>query len=990
MVLQSFDAVFKAVEVLPTAPLFYERVSSLLARRDLQIDKNILDIALEEFDDLSKRLDNTQIQESCSVRNVLKARLIATALVRDDGEIDFELARQLISRFKANLYSLSPGREPDSIRDEHIVKVLELLVGSKELSRLIKNLSRPVSNRLAEEVIRDTLLVPANIAISDVHVRRACLAAWLTYLRQSLGSCFATAPSIVIQTEQPQLFLRDLDEMMNTGRMRRTFGGVEYSVPMSTTWGNGDLKKPLILQRDLQYNENKIWMSPGLIAALDAVHVFDGKEGKEIPTKEKIRLLHKLLEKSVDHFEKRDSCLLTSAEEILRFLLLEHHKIRQKDVEDFLNRPKSMIHSGLMMHVPRTSKQAKAKGDPVQAFLKDFEVAKTAFKALADSALLKSWEFTVASFAEIKLEFARFNLYTSLGINFDDAGGIGECLYKIVSQKIEQANIYLKEKEEEYEQVAAQMRYLESRVRQASTEKEVEWIKVEYQSRQAELYHIEQFGQVVHEKATILSRLNEYLIQQFDKKFCDYFQEIYDADIHDVFAGPFDDSPAGFRLLFKHGRSNPSQWTRIHSLSEFVEALVSFFTIVEQELSQAKEIKGAEADFSAIITQLVTHVRSETFLESAFYRMARAHDAPLIAKPLQNLDKVEKKPWVYTSGGSMSTLVSAYFKSDEKPFEVNRWVETETELFAFLLDTLKQLPEQISRPYLENSQKSMLMHSPTHAFLLKPGLGQFKEGWQSDEMYTYSWIKHKVVEPALEFYKTLDIEEEMAHDIAQELYQKIPHDFRPRFKQVFSNFPYRLTVPHFSDHMMNAFYTDRGLRGPYGPIISKEMLDEIIYSHVPYTAVDLAKNKLYEVFSRIFSKEKRLLERSQVVLEHFWKTRGEKKYISSKQLRDIANAFCMLACGATKSSQDLRKMVVDEMRKSRLILPQPVIFADTNWVKDYFAFVVSPTTEKLEFWSVDALGVEGKPVSHWKMWLNGTKRDPKWGIFSRPKEYVGQ
>ncbi len=983
MALQPFDALFKEAEVSSVAPHFYSRICSLLARRDLHPDENILDIALEEFDELSKSLDKTQIQESCSVRNVLKARLIATHLVREDGEIDFELAKKLSERIKANLYSLAPGCEPDAVRDEHIVEVLDLLVKEKELSRIIKHMSRPLTNRLAEEVIRDTLMIPVGTLVSDVHVRRACLAAWLTTLRQSLGSCFATAPAIIIHHEQPHLFLHDLDEMMNTGRMRRTFGGVEYTVPMSSTWGNGDLKKPIVLQRELEANESKIWMSPGLIAALEAVQVFEKAES----SKEKVHKLHKLLKEALSQFSEAGPFIITTAEEILRVLLLQHHGIRQKDVDEYLNRPKSMIASGLMLHVPRTSKNAKTKGDPCVNFLKDIEIAKTAFKTLADCALLKSWEFTLASFSEIKLDFARFNLYASLGINYDDPGGIGECIYRIISLKIEQANSYLKEKEEEYEQIALQMQYLDARARSASTEKEIEWMKVEYRSRQADLYNIEQQRQIAYDKAKKIASLNEFLISEYDKKFRDYFQEVYDAEIHDISSNPFDDSPAGFRLIFQHGRTNPSMWTHISSVQEFVEALVSFFTITEQEFSSAPQIKGVEGDFSLIITQLVTHVRSDAFLESAFYRMARAHGAPLIAKPLQNLDKVEKKPWVYTSGGSMSTLVSAYYKSDEKPFEVTRWVENETELFAFLLDTLKHLPEKVTRPYLENPAKSMLIHSPTHAFLLKPGFPQFRDGWLS-EMYTYSWIKHELIEPTQNFLKGLYIEEEMAHDIIKELLRYVPLDFRPRFLQVFEHPPYRLSVGNFFDYIVNACHSDRGLRIPHGTILSEDVITEVLYSLLPFTQVDTAKMKLQENLARIFANDRSRIGRVQILLEQFWKS-GEQNYISSKQLIEIANAYAALVIGSTRCPTNMRRVIVEELRRANLVLPYPTIFADTNWVKDYFAFVVSPVTQELEFWSVDSLGVQGRPVSHWKMWLNGARRDPKWGIFSRPHDYVG-
>lgn len=976
----SFDALLNSGEVSAAKPLFYERISSLLAKRRALPQEVLID----EFEELSRYADAAGLQESCSIRNVLKSRMIASYLINDAGEIAIDRVQECVLLLKANLFSLAKERHHDAVRDQHILSVLEHLLKDKELARFLKNMSRPISNRLAEEMIRDTLAIPAHEPISDAHVKRACLAAWLTMLRQSLGSCFATAPAILIHEEQPSLFLHDLDEIMSTGRMKKTFGGVEYSVPMSSSWGNGDLKKPIVLQRSSTRSENRVWMSPGLISACESVHILD----PEKPLQEKANILKGLIEEAMKASGKVSPVIVTSADEILHLLLLQHHGITQKELDEYLHRPKGMMQGALLLHVPQVGKQAGQKKDLCGQFLKDMEVAKTAFKVLADCPLLKAWEFTLASFSEIKLNFARFNLYTSLGVNYDDPGGIGECIYNRISRKVEQANVYLKEQEEEYQNIVAQMRYLEGRANSASTEKEIEWVKVEYRSRQAELYNIEQLRQMAYDKATKIGKLYDFLITQYDQKFRDYFQEVYDPDIHDIASGPFDDSPAGFRLLYKHGRSNPSQWTRIFSLSEFTEALVSFFTITEHELSSMPEVQGIESDFSFVITELVSHVRSDYFLESSLYRMAKAHKAPLIAQPLQNIDKVEKKPWVYTSGGSMSTLVSAYFRRDEKPFEIERWVESETELFAFMLDTIKQIPEKSIRPYTENKNRSMLIHSPTHAFLLKPGFPLVEAGWTND-MYTYSWIKHSIVEPTQKLLDSISITEEMAQDMIQELKVFVPEEFLPRFSQVFGGYNYYPSIASFHSFVVNTISSDRGLRGPYGPLFSSDEVTSVLYSNLPYTDVNVAKEKLREILKTVLGDTKVILDKIQAVIETFMRDMGPSRIISSKKLFNIAKTLSILIIGSTRCANNLPAMLLQEFRKQNLAMPQPVIFADTNWVKDYFAFVVNPATEQLEFWSVDFLGSTGKPISSWKMWLNGSRHDPKWGIFSKPSEYIG-
>ncbi len=44
--------------------------------------------------------------------------------------------------------------------------------------------------------------------------------------------------------------------------------------------------------------------------------------------------------------------------------------------------------------------------------------------------------------------------------------------------------------------------------------------------------------------------------------------------------------------------------------------------------------------------------------------MAKAHEMPLMKNPLAHLDKMEKKPWAYTSGGTMTTLLKSYFRRE--------------------------------------------------------------------------------------------------------------------------------------------------------------------------------------------------------------------------------------------------------------------------------------------------------------------------------------
>jgi hypothetical protein len=374
-------------------------------------------------------------------------------------------------------------------------------------------------------------------------------------------------------------------------------------------------------------------------------------------------------------------------------------------------------------------------------------------------------------------------------------------------------------------------------------------------------------------------------------------------------------------------------------------------------------------------------------METAFYRMARAHNKPLIAHPLENLEKVEMKPWVYTSGGSMSTLVGAYFRREEKPTEITRWVENETELLAYLIDSIKQLPISVSDMYLKDSNKSMLIHSPTHAFLLKPGY--FKEAWTSD-MYTYSWIKHMLVEPAREDFNNIVIEEEMAQDMLQDLLFSVPQDFRPRYKQVFQQLPYRLSVENFRGYIVDTFHSDRGLRTFQGPVLSSDEVDSVIFSHLPYIQKAEIGEVLREILSTVYASRPELEKQVPEVVHAALNKLNRRGVLSAKRLLELAKAICALVQGTTRCPIDLHRAIINELRHQKRMLNAHVLVADSNWVKDYFAFVVNPGTGDLEFWSVDFYGVEGRPISYWKVWLNGSRRSPQWGIFSKPFEYVAK
>lgn len=968
-------------------PHFHARIFSVAARErkagQAKDGDNIRRVCAEEYNELSLRLDRTGIQDSCSVRNVLRTRRLANLLISDKGELHSSLIPQMISSLAASFYSLGPQRQYDSIRHNHILSVLKSIQESKELERHLKQISKPHLHPLADQMIRDTLQLPHSTAISDAHAQRAALSAWMCYLRQNIGSCFATAPAIIIHDEQPELFLKDIKELLATGRLKRTYGGVEYSVPISGSWGSGDLRKPFIMSYEGHSEDSEIWNAPGLIAALEAAEILD----KEAGTKEKIRHASELVKEAFPELSAQHPYLLLNVEEVLQRILMLRHGISKQDLEAYSHRPKGMIHSGLMMQMSHSGRGMGGKGEACAQYYFFLDAAETAFKALADNALLKAWEFTIASFSEIKSNFTRWNLYSSLGLGSNDPGGIGQALFEAIKQKLDIYNQKASDLQFEYEHMFAQLKTIETRARSVSSEKEAQWTRAEYQSKMNEFYTLEDMRNQAHTKAQTFANLFNFLIDYYDQMFPQYFQEVYNPDLHEVETGPFDDSPAGFRLLYKHGRSNTAQWTKIKNPDEFIDALSNFFVSTETELTSKQELEGLHADVSDIVTAIVTHIKTKDFLESAFHRMAAAHRVPAIADPLEHLEKIQAKPWAYISGGTMNTLVSCYYRREQQPTETARWVESPLELLVFLVDTLKQAPPAVTAEYAKNPQKALLMHSPTHAFLLKPGLSPFREAWQSDA-YTYTWVRDNLVQPMKQFADSLMLDEAMMEYFIELFQTMIPLQFRHYFYRVFMPIQGHMIPGDFRDYVLDRIENERGLQYGKRGLLSAEEIDSAMYQMLPMFSSGDLRDRIANILQNVQELSPEIREACLALFdENRLKWQASRRVIPAQALHEICCALLCAAYKATSLPFDAQSHISLAAQSLGYAMPYPVMFSDTNWVRNLFGFVVNPCTSLLELWRLDPLGRTGAPMHSWKEWLNGSRKDITWGIYTRPGEY---
>lgn len=938
-------------------------------------------ISVEEYGDISRRLDRSEFQEATVVRNVLKTRQLASLIVEDNGEINVGVLPELIETFKEYLYSLGPDRQHDSYRQEHILGALCALRDNKDLVLALRKVSKPFSHKNADQIIRDTLQLPSNAAVTDALARRAALSAWLCYLRQNVGSCFATAPAIIIHDAQPHAFFQDIDEILNTGRLKRTFGGIEYSAPMSVSWGAGDLKRPVYVPRSPDFGSTQIWLSPGLLEGLTAIGILDEAESAKART----QALKVIIEDILLHWAGSSPNFFVSAEDLFSAIIKKQLGLTAKDLEEYANRPREMIQGVILMKMPKSALGSGGKGELCSRYYVLMAIAEAKFKELADNALLKSWEYTVASFAETKATFSSWNFYSSLGLNHDDVNGIGPCIYKAVQRQLDDLNALVKEYQEQYETIYGQVRYMETRVRTAG-DSEGQWLRAELRSLTSEFKTIQEMRDETQTKAQNMASMFSLLVEIYDAMFPKYFQEIYDADIHEVTTGPYDDSPAGFRLVYKFGRSNTSQWVPILNANEFVEALVSFFVATEVEIASSPHFEGLKDILSRIVSSIVAHVRTRDFLESSLIRMARAHNSRIIQNPLDNLDKVEKKPWVYTSGGSMEALVGCYFGLLQKPTNTSRWVESPIELLVYLIDTIKLMPPKGLAALAKSMRPALLMHSPTHAFLFTPKCKKFQE-LAGSEAFTYTWVRDTVAIPMQRFAANVVLDEAKMAYLISLLAEKVPITYRYRFKEVFQRLYGSMSPMDFRAHLISTMQDEMALSRGNQTIISAQDIDEFLYAQIPL----ISKPQIVEVVDAILHElsgiNRDIIPDIMEVLDEHLSVSYEHDIIGAKGLQGLIKGLLCLAYKKTSLPWDCHKQIACAMQKLGYAMPAPIIFADTNWVKDYFGFTSNPGTGNFELWRFDVTGTEGAPMSMWKHWLDGTQREPPWGVYINPQEY---
>lgn len=911
---------------------------------------HLLDLKREAV--LAKDVRESQIQDAALFRSRRRAVILANWIIDESGSIDKERLGACLEAFVKHGHVFYAQGRSDKLIHEHTIRILKTFIENPAIFKTLMRFSRPVCHRYAENLIRKSLFLGPTEPLQNCHVRRAVLSACLTLLRQNVGSCFATAPALRIQREQLEYFLQDMHEILATGRLKRVREGIEYGVPLSPSFGMGDLRRDLVSLRNFP-----LFRSPALQAACRAAGMISDEEEQEF-----------VLKKWLDAFdpEKEGSIAVIDFFEVL---IRREHGVSKEEWKAFCDRRVAPRRIGMFNGVSARDEVCEKLDTALSAF-------KETFVAFVDHPLLKAWEFTLASFSESKAEFSKWNLYASLGLDPRERGGIGQLVAAIVDTRLDNANEKVEELQKDYEIAFDQVRATEALLRQVDSHEKARRLQAEYQSRVYHMHSLLDKRDETHRKGKEYASLLSFLVKQYELHFPQFFQEIYDVEMFDPQMAFYQDSMAGFRLVYKHGRNDPSQWTMIHDATQYVESLIDFFKMTETAIAAAYPYPEVSTEIVHITDQIIAHLRTSIFIETAMERIKRAHSLEHLPGHSPDMLLGEKTPWAYISGGTVETLLTFYYRYPSVITSESRWVESGGDLLVFLLDALKGLPFRQSEYFAKQRDRGMLMHSPNHAFVLYPGWPEFFTGWQ-DSGFTYTWVRDRIISPGREFFSSilLSIEEQLF--LVQEWLKR----FSPLLQhQAFRAFPTKTATRSVHDFVRVVSDVSKEALGELEFVAQ---LDSYLYEMLPLCPGNHWKKNVLALIPEIW--------RDKVGAFLHQEADDLGRFLGSKELQELAKGYCVFANGSVQMDADLHKIVAENARKLRLAPPSPLLFADSNWPHFLFGFMWGAASERLRLWRFDANDCRGSVMKEWEDFVEGKRQQPKhylpWGIYTKLEQY---
>lgn len=871
----------------------------------------------------------------CDIRIRERSLHFASLLILEKKS--FSNLNEIIKKLEHHKCFLIEGYEVDNWHQEHILNILKAIDKDVRLKKRIQQIKKPFLNASVERILRHSLRLKSNEPITDLTTQKACLSALFHPLRQNVGSCFATAPAIRIQSEEMHLFLDDLENLLNLHVLKRVVLGKEISVPINLSLGRGDFSKPFVFTQGVA-----LWNAYELKVVFQKLNLLDDVKSSNS----------------------------------LKDFLFSQVGLKLGDVVSF----DVIIKKALMLkHFKKGGKACSSSSE--ERFERDYNLAQNIFLSLSEHALLKSWEYTLASFSEANSNFYKWNLCVGLGFDTKSSFGIGSCIYQYLNEKLSDYKKDIAEYHLKYEQEFYHVKSLEGRLKNIESEHMATWAKIEYQNHMNELNHYLKLRDDLSYKSEEMSKLLQVILDIYDQMFPQFFQEIYDAKMQDYQSGVYEDTPAGFRLVYKHGRRDPSVWSPIGDQKEFVNYLKDFFIVTEHQISQDEQLKLFVKEYGEIVTQIIHLIESDDFALAAFSRIYEKRNLKLPAN-LESYDSLPYKPWSYISGGSLETLLNNYYKREAPLHKAQKNIANPTELFSFLVESIREFSQKKIDTFFNNPKTSLLMCSPNHSFLCYPAKMPLKDFWE-DKTYSYSWIRDQFVIPNINFLKDLTVSRELFVYFIECFFDPYP-TLCLWLKHNLHCPSYLISLTEFRDVLFHAIQSLPRSLNQFQ--VNIEKIDSWIYKFFPVVKREELEKKVMECLLSLPLKIETDLQNNFINWLQF---HVKAPFINSGQIFNILMIFCQMATQKIEDRINWPHVILEKMRFYQLAMPKPINFADSNWPYFDLSFVVHPTTHKLELWRTSLNSLEAYPMHQWHEIFN--ESCPKsWDLYTEFEQYSSE
>jgi len=876
------------------------------------------------FEQQPSRPLNNSFFESSRVLHEQLCWTVACDLINSKGQFSEDNLKEWIDFFASFQTVVSPGYrfiEPRIEQVRFALKQIEKL----NLANCLQRFHAPKSGTLGWHLLRKFPYLSFKKILLDSDVKRGALAAFLTEIRQTIGSCFATAAGQYIREKDPMQFFKDLESILYLGGLKRVFEGQELNAPALLNIGEGELHTEVLrleTRRTL------------------ALIIFDALS--QILNDKKITLL------SIWHFVKKGSQTTTLHEELAQFFQ-EHFAIPAPIWKEHF----------APVNPPYDSYWLKVQ--------ESWQAAKAYVSGYMQNPLLKAWEYALASFSDVKLEFTHWNSFLALGLDSREPKGLSVFLHKALQKRVDELTEQVEEIQKDIQTTGGYIQSLQMRARSATSESDLARMQSSVRGQESRYYRLRAELRDLQMRIQNLAKVLPVLIQSLSKKFQSYFQEVYDPSLAQSEQGRLrDDRIAGFCLAQKRGLTDPSLWTLIKTQEAYEVSLSQFFQSYFAEMSHLPELEQVHSkDLSFISNAIHQFVSQPDFIQDAIHRCKR--------KKERNFDDSLFTPWSYLSGGSLNQVLEVYYSKEEAFEEMEKMPRSNEELMAFFIESAFELDfkdQEASRQFPLVGGR-FLMSAPEHSCLFQPGSKGFLASW-SKEQFPFTWIRDCVIAPSVASLSSYTFNTFAAAGFLDRFLSYLPQNLKDLLVDLdFSNQNLRKAADQITKRLPEPLKTH---------VVA--IFDACAYTFLPIQQGQFALDSILELLIAILPEQRSICE------EGFRQARLEKHIpkhalIDKVEMFSYVKALYIKVTKTVTSGFSIEERLEEVANERGYSLCRSLRFADSNWTKDYLSFVVNPRTLSLEVWRTDFSSSIGAPMETWNLQLENSSA--RWSILKKRK-----